>query len=31
VIRQEVNELILEPTHSPARSDYLGALDEDPA
>ena len=31
VIRQEVNEMILEPIHSLHRSDYLGALDEDPA
>jgi hypothetical protein len=31
VIRQEVNEMILEPIHTLKRGDYLGALDEDPA
>jgi hypothetical protein len=31
VIRQEVNEMILEPIHSLDRSAYLGALDDDPA
>ncbi len=31
VIRQEVNEMILEPIHSLSGTDYLGALDSDPA
>ena len=30
-IRQEVNEMILEPIHSLDSAAYLGALDEDPA
>jgi hypothetical protein len=30
VIRQEVNEMILEPIHSLDGSDYLGTLDRDP-
>ena len=31
VVRQEVNEMILEPIHSLDSTAYLGALDEDPA
>jgi hypothetical protein len=31
VIRQEVNEMILEPIHSLDGGEYLGALDDDPA
>ena len=31
VIRQEVNEMILEPIHSLKGGDYLGAVDKDPA
>jgi hypothetical protein len=31
VIREEVNDMILAPIHSLERSDYLVALDEDPA
>lgn len=31
VIRQEVDERILEPIHCRDRGDYLGALDRDPA
>ena len=31
VIRQEVNEMILEPIHSLAVGDYLGTLDAEPA
>lgn len=30
VVRQEVNEMILEPIHSLNKADYLGALDTDP-
>jgi len=31
VIRQEVDERILEPIHCPDRGDYPGAFDQDPA